>query len=131
MVQIQINNMMAIIKMLVFLLPSVTCVPIPGNQGVMRVRTHQTEGDVSGNLKLYYIDGTDLTINYESLNLDCTMKNLPDKIITRVVATSVNFILHSKINWRGEAFPVSPSETEIQYPQPKLRSIEQPGCPWP
>ena len=130
MVQIQINNMMAIIQILFF---SLLCAVVTGRPSVLSVPTPQMEGRVDGNLKLYYMDGTDLTIYYNKLNLDCTMKNLPDKIITKVVATSVNFILYPRINWRGTGVPVSPSEIEkeIDYPMKKLRSIYPEGCPWP
>lgn len=138
MVQIQINNMMAIIQMLVFSLPCVTCVPIPWNQGTMHVWTSQTEEPVGGSLKLHYNDGSTDTIHFNST--DCTrsqadISGISDKIITSVEVASAKFVLYSKIKCRGKAYEIESSgqrhfnASEIGFQ--KVRTIEQPGCPSP
>ena len=131
MVPIQINTMIGIIQIIVCsLLFSV----VTGKPCVFCLPTPPTEGLVRGNLKLHYIDGSTLQIDYDSSILDCTRKNLADKIITRVEATSANFILYSKAHWRGRAKPVSwgsYSARQIGFPNMKVRSIKQQGCRWP
>ena len=130
MVPIQINTMIGIIQIIVCsLLFSV----VTGKPCVFCLPTPPTEGLVRGNLKLHYIDGSTLQIDYDSSILDCTRKDLADKIITRVEATSANFILYSKAQWRGRAKPVSWGNysARLGFPNMKVRSIKQRGCRWP
>ena len=130
MVQIQINNMMAIIQILVC---SFLCALVTGRPCVLcDVPMHQTNGQVRGNLKLHYNDGSTFRMNYDRSILDCTKTDLPDKVITGVEVTSAAFILHNNVKWRGMAKPVSwgnYSASEIGFPNMKVRSIKQPGCP--
>ena len=131
MVQIPINNMMKIIQILAWSLLSGV---VTGKPCIFCLPRQTEEHHVRGNLKLFYDDSTTFTVHYDSLILDCTRTNLPAKIITRVEATSANFILYSRISWRGWAKHVSwgdYSASEIGFPNLKVRSIRQPGCSSP
>ena len=115
---------------------SLLCGIVTGRPSFIGVPPTQTGPRVRGNLKLYYEDGTSLTVVYDSTILDCTRTDLPDKTITKVEATSVNFVLYSKVNWQSKSKRVRWGDytaSEIGFPRNRVRSIKQPGCShsWP
>ena len=130
MVQIQINTMRAIIQLLTCSLLSNL---LSGKPLVFSVPSRQDEARVTGNLKLFYKDGTTFSVNYDSFDLKCNMTSLPykNKIITKVEATTVDFMLYYGTNWRSWQKHVewgTYSASDLRFPRPMVRSIRQPGC---